>query len=684
MTGTPRRARPAARLSRREARAEAEALREAIARHDRLYYVENRPQISDAAYDRLRRRLEALEEAFEELRTPDSPTTRVGAPPAVRLERVEHAAPMLSLQAAFERAEVEDFDRSVRQRAPGRVRYALEPKFDGFSVEIVYRNGVFERGATRGDGLVGEDITRNLRSVRSIPLRLRHRQSAPGRLVVRGEVFLRKQGFQAMNRERLERGEEPFANPRNAAAGMMRQLDPRRVAGRPFDAVFYDLLAVGGAPFASHAEVLRAFRRWGLRTDPLNRFASSLREIGRFHRSLGARRERLAYEIDGVVIKVDDLALRRLLGARQRSPRWALAWKFEPRQEVTTLEGIAVQVGRTGTLTPVALLAPVDVGGVTVSRATLHNEQEIARKDVRVGDRVRVARAGDVIPEVVERVGRPRGRRRRRFRTPRRCPSCGGPVVREGAYRVCPAGLACPAQLAGRLIHWASRDALDIAGLGPETAKQLVELGRVRDVADLYRLRVRDLEGLEGFARRSAEALARAIGSARSPRLDRFLYALGIPGVGRRTAQILTRRFQTLAAFEKAGRADLEGVSGIGPEMAGAVVRFLRDRRNRRVLRRLALAGVRVRPLPKPRRAGALEGRTFAFSGRLERFTRAEARQAVEALGGRVASSVGAGADCLVVGEAPGSKLAEARRRAVRILDEAAFARLVGAGGGSR
>jgi len=673
--GAPRRFRDVGELSRAEARAEAAALREAIAYHDRLYYGKGRPRISDAAYDRLFRRLQELEETFPALRTAGSPTQRVGSAPLDALRRVAHAAPMLSLQAVLEEDEVEDFDRLVRQRAGDGVAYALEPKFDGFAVEVVYRDGSFHHGATRGDGETGEDISENLKTIRAVPLRLSGRP--PARLAVRGEVYLERQGFRAMNRERVERGEEPFANPRNAAAGLMRQLDSRRLAGLPFRAVFYDLLRAEGARFASHRECLRAFDRWGLPTDPHNHSATRLAQIARFHRKLYAERDRLAYEADGIVVKVDDLVLRARLGTRHRSPRWAVAWKFEPREEVTTLEDIVVQVGRTGVLTPVALLAPVDVGGVTVSRATLHNEAEIARRDVRVGDRVRIARAGDVIPEVVERVPERGHRRRGRFRMPRRCPSCGGPLVSEGAYRVCPAGLSCPAQLVGRLVHYASRDALDIEGLGRETARQLVERGLVRNVADLYALEARDLEELEGFGRKSAAALCDAIGRARSPRLDRFLYGLGIPRVGRRTARDLALALGSLEALEAAQAARLEQISGVGPEVARAVARFFRDSQNRRVLRQLGRRGLEVASGPRPRRTSRLAGRTFVFTGRLEHFTRAEAREAVEALGARAAGSVGAGTDYLVVGEAPGSKLDQARRRDVAVLDEAAFERLV-------
>jgi DNA ligase (NAD+) len=667
--------RPLEDLSSEEAAEEAAALRDGIGYHDYRYYVLNRPVIADAVYDRLLQRLKKLEEAFPAVRTPDSPTQRVGAEPVSSLKKVRHATPMLSLDAALEEAEVAEFLRFLgRETGQKGFTFDLEPKFDGLSVEVVYRDGAFAYGATRGNGEVGEDISHNLKTVGALPLRLQG--ESPERLAVRGEVFMPKDAFQDLNRRRIENGEEPFANPRNAAAGIMRQLDPRNVADKPIDIYFYSILDRSDSAPATHREVLSQLRDWGLKTDPHNDTADSLAAIRRYHERMAAQREVLPYEIDGVVIKLDDLALRRELGVRAASPRWALAWKFPPRQEVTELVDIVVQVGRTGILTPVALLEPVDVGGVTVSRATLHNADEVARKDVRVGDRVRVFRAGDVIPEIEGRVKQPGRERGPVFAMPEHCPACGAKVVREGAYHVCPAGLACPAQLVGRLVHYGSRNALDIDHLGEKTARQLVREGLVADMGDLYALGTDDLEALEGFAEKAARQLHDAIQGSRAVPLDRFLYALGIPHVGRRMARVLAEAFGDLAALRRADAAALEAVSEVGPEIAEAVVHFFADDANQQVLDKLHRAGVRPQSLGG--KAGRpLAGRTFVFTGALEGYTRSEAQERVEALGARATGSVSGETDYLVAGADPGSKLDKAREEGVTILEEGDFNRLL-------
>jgi DNA ligase (NAD+) len=659
------------------ARREVEALRKEIERHDRLYYVENRPAISDAAYDRLFRRLQELEAAFPELRSATSPTERVAGRPAAGLKTVAHHAPMLSLEAVMEAGEVERFLESVaRTTGPSRPAWVAEPKFDGVSVEVVYRDGRFHRGSTRGDGRTGEDVSANLKTIRSLPLRLRGRAPLPRLLAVRGEVFLPRRAFRRLNRERIAQGEEPFANPRNAAAGTVRRLDPGQVARTPLDVVFYDVLKLEGQRLDLHHVALERFARWGLKIDPHVARCTTRAEIERFHARLAGERDRLDYEIDGIVVKLDDLRLRDKLGARHRSPRWALAWKFPPRREVTTLEEITVQVGRTGALTPVALLTPVDVGGVTVSRATLHNASEVRRKGLQPGDRVRVVRAGDVIPEVVERVGPRRRGRASAFRMPRRCPSCGTALVAEGAATVCPAGLACPAQRVGHLIHYGSRDALDIAGLGQRTVRQLVDAGLVTTLADLYRLSVEDLLRLERFGPKSAGALHRAIRASMAPPLDRFLYGLGIRHVGRRLARTLADALGSLRALCAASVRELCGVPGVGPEIAESVVAFFADPENRRVLGRLGRLGVRPRAAQRRTASGKLAGRTFVFTGALSRSTRTQAERRVVELGGRSSASVSRQTDYLVAGAEPGSKLDTARRLGVRVIDERAFDRL--------
>jgi DNA ligase (NAD+) len=664
-------------MGRKAAAEQAEQLREALEYHNRLYYVKSSPEISDAAYDALFHRLEELEEAFPELQSPSSPTRRVGAPPVEELRKVEHRRPMLSLDSAEAEEKAREFARFIRENAREE-RYVLEPKLDGFSVEIVYRNGVFQYGSTRGDGRTGEEISENLKTVRTVPLRLQAGPELPSWLSVRGEVLMAREGFQQLNRRRVQRGEEPFANPRNAAAGIMRQLDSRKVVGLPLEVFFYEILASDrDRELVSHWEVLRHFADWGFSTNPLNRQASSFAEIAAYHRELQARREQLPYEIDGIVIKLDDRREREELGTRQRSPRWAFAWKFPPKKEITRLREIVVSVGRTGVLTPVALLDPVEVGGVTVSRATLHNQEEVRRKDVRPGDLVRVMRAGDVIPEIAGRVEEQPRVRGKPFSMPSSCPVCGTAVVREGAYATCPAGLSCPAQLVGRLVHYASRDALDIATLGEKNVRQLVERGLVSDLADLYDLREEQLRGLEGFAERSARKLHQAIMASKTPRLERFLYALGIARVGEHVARVLARHFGSLEALQRADRDALESVPEIGPEIAAAVYDFFQDRANRKTLERLRAAGVK----PEGGRAsggdGPLRGLTFVFTGELERHTREEAAATVESLGGRAASSVSGNTDYVVAGPGAGSKLEEARKRGVTVLDERGFEKLL-------
>ena len=665
-------------LSKDEARKEIDALRAGIDYHDYRYYVKNQPEISDALYDKLFKRLQELEEAFPEFQSDTSPTRRVGAEPVDELKKVKHAAPMLSLNAALEQKEIENFNRFVRRNTKKKeVLYTVEPKFDGFSVEITYEGGAFQYGATRGDGEVGENISENLKTVRAVPLRLQENSGLPSFLAVRGEVFMSRQGFQELNEGRIKSGEEPFANPRNAAAGTMRQLDPKNVSGKPLDIVFYEILKIEGQKVSSHWDTLQRLDQWGLKTNEHNRKVSSFDEIKEYHQELSEKRDDLDYEVDGIVIKLDDYEQRAALGTRHRSPRWAFAWKFPPKEEITTLEKIVVQVGRTGMLTPVALLQPVDVGGVTVSRATLHNEDEVRKKDLRSKDRVRIQRAGDVIPEVVERIKEQGKKRGNPFSMPDTCPVCGADVVKEGAYYFCPAGLSCPAQVIGGIIHYASRDALDIAGLGDKTASDLYKKGLVRDISDLYKLTAEDFLQLEGFAKKSANQLYDAIQQARRPRLDRFLYALGIRHVGQRVARIVAERFQSLEAMEKASKEDLEEIAEIGPEIAESVVDFFKQKKNRTVLKNLEKHGVKVQEIASGKKKAPLQGKTFVFTGKLENYTRNEAESRVEELGARATSSVSSQTDYVVAGEDPGSKLDEAKKENVAIIDEKEFRALV-------
>jgi DNA ligase (NAD+) len=666
-------------MTEKEAREEAKALREAIEYHDYLYYVKNQPEISDAVYDKLFSRLQKLEEAYPELQTDTSPIRRVGGQPMEKLKKVKHSKVMLSLNSVLDETEAKDFHRFIsRNTNEDKISYLLEPKFDGLSVEIIYEHGRFQYGATRGNGEIGEDISENLKTIKTLPMHLRDGQGIPSFLSVRGEVFMRKQGFQQLNKERIERGDEPFANPRNAAAGTIRQLDPGKVAGRPLDIFFYEILASEGKALSSHWEVLKEFPEWGLKTNPHNRKVSSFEEIKSYHHQLSEQRDNLEYEIDGIVIKLDNYGQRSALGVRQRSPRWALAWKFPPKEEVTSLEQIVVQVGRTGMLTPVGLLQPVDVGGVTISRATLHNEEETRNKDVRPGDKVRVARAGDVIPEIIERVKQPGKKRGEKFSMPKRCPVCGAHVFKEGAYYFCPGGLSCPPQLIGRIIHYASRNAMDIDGLGDKTAEDLVQKGIVKDIADLYNLSVEDLLKLDGFAEKSATQLYEAIQGTRSSRLDHFLYALGIRHVGERVARVLADRYRSLDALRNATRDELEKMEEIGPEIACSVAMFFSEKENKNILARLEDTGMKVQDMPKEKKALPLQGKTFVFTGKLKNYTRDKAQGLVEQLGARTTSSVSGETDYVIVGEDPGSKLDQAKKYKTEVLDEGQFDSLLG------
>ena len=652
-----------------------EELRREIRRHDALYYVHNTPEIADREYDELFRELQDLERTHD-LTTPDSPTQRVGEVPRNEFTKVRHLAPLLSLDTLLEEDEIRRFLERTEKALGRSPMYVVEPKFDGVSVEIVYENGLFMRGGTRGDGLVGEDVTENLRTIGALPLVLREDHPVPELLSVRGEVIMPLENFQRLNKGLVERGKEPFANPRNAAAGSLRQLDPRVTASRPLDLFCYDILFLRGNPEESHFDEFERLTQWGLRTDPHRELCQSEEEIIDFYRTMAEERDELPYEVDGIVVKVDRRLDRETLGTRTRSPRWAVAYKFEPRQEETVIEDIAVSVGRTGVLTPVALLRPVDVGGVTISRATLHNFGEVRRKDIRKRDTVRIARAGDVIPEVVERVPNAEEQRSEPFEMPRKCPVCRGEVVIRGAYHVCTNELSCPAQLKGAIRHFASRDALDIAGLGEKTVEALVEKSFVKDVADLFRLEKKDLLSLEGFAEKSARNLLSALANSKRSTMERFLYALGIPGVGTRIAKVLAEELGGLDRLKKASKEELIAIREIGPEISEAVVGFFSNRKNLDVLERLENMGLTFEKGAIDTRT-ELQDKTFVFTGGLERMTRSEAKERVEALGGRVTSSVSSTTDYVVVGREPGSKAEKAVELGLSVLNEEQFLELL-------
>ena len=654
-------------------------LRIEIRRHDYLYYVKDRPEISDAAYDRLFRELQDLESVHPDLITPDSPTQRVGAPPLDELKKVRHERPMLSLDSLVDREDVLAFDaRMNKELEQGPIVYTVEPKFDGLSVELVYEGGTFVRGSTRGDGTTGEDVTINLRTMRSLPLQLLPEPSLPTHLAVRGEVYIRLPDFHALNRRMTERGEDAFANPRNAAAGSLRQLDSRITADRPLVVTCYEIMATSAAPPLTHWDELEALARWGLPAPQQRQRCSSIEEVLNVHAQMETRRDRLPFEIDGLVVKVDRRDQQEQLGEKSRSPRWAIAFKFTPRKEITQIQDIVVSVGRTGTLTPVALLTPVEVGGVTISRATLHNAEEVARKDVRVGDTVKVERAGDVIPAIAERVAVAGEQRREPFRMPDHCPVCGATVAQEGAYYYCTGQASCRAQITGALEHFAAKSALNIEGLGKKTVIQLVEQGVVKDLADLYALTTAQLLPLDGFADRSASLLIEAIERSKQVSLDRFLVGLGIRQVGRHIAQVLARRFSTLDAVMAADREQLESVHEIGPEIAASLESFFRETHNREVIARLRRLGLVVAEAPcVVTGSRAFEGKTVVFTGGLQGYSRDEATRRVEALGGRAASGVSKQTDYVVAGTDAGTTLDRARTLGVTILTEEQFTALL-------
>jgi DNA ligase (NAD+) len=657
---------PVEELSERGAREQAERLREAIHYHDARYYVDNDPVIGDRAYDTLFARLETLEGAFD-LDTTGSPTQRIGGTPVDELDTVEHEAPMLSIDQSGDADDVRAFDERVRDGLGAEeVQYMCEPKFDGLSIEVVYEDGVYRRAATRGDGERGDDVTEQVRTIPSVPHRLRG--DYPDALAVRGEVYMPRTAFQEYNRERVEAGDDPFANPRNAAAGTLRQLDPSVVANRPLSVFFFAVLD-GSVAFETHESRHETLPAWGLRTSAESEVVDGIEAAIDYRERMLDARDDLDYEIDGVVIKVDDTAACEKLGATSRAPRWAFAYKFPARSERTTVRDIVVQVGRTGRLTPVGLLDPVDVGGVTVSRASLHNPEEIARLGVNVGDEVHVKRAGDVIPDVDEVVEKHTDGH---FAFPDTCPVCESPVERDGPLAFCTGGVACPAQLEQAIQHYASRGGLDIEGLGEKRVEQLLDAGLVEGLADLYELSTESLQGLEGWGERSAANLVAEIQATTEPPLSDFLTALGIPEVGSTTARSLARHFGTFERIETASEDDLRAVEDVGPTVAAEIRGFFESERNRAAIDDLL---EHVTPQETETDGGdELDGLTVVFTGALDEFTRSEAQAVVERHGGAATGSVSGNTDYLVAGDSPGqSKRADAEDNDVPVLSEAEF-----------
>jgi len=664
-----------------EAREAAETLRQTLRYHNYRYYVLDDPLVSDSEYDQLMNTLSELEDRFPSVRSEHSPTQRVGGEVRADFAPVSHPVPMRSLRAVYDQEGLASFDESCR-RALGvdSLQYLAEPKYDGLAVELVYEEGFLQVASTRGDGETGEDVTANVRTIPAVPLRLMSGgpKPVPAHLVVRGEVYIRKDEFEALNQARLATGEPPFANPRNAAAGSLRQLDPSVTARRRLHVFFYDVPVCEGIDFSTQWEVLQALPQWGL---PVNseylRLCRGAGGAHAYYENLAQARDELPYEIDGVVYKVNRLDYQKQLGARSRDPRWALAFKFAPRQGTTVVRDITVQVGRTGALTPVAELEPVRIGGVEVSRASLHNPSEVERKDIRVGDTVLLERAGDVIPYVVKPLVKKRRGTERPFVLPEHCPVCGAEVVvSEDKKTARCTGMACDAQLRERILHFASKGGLDIEGLGTKLAHQLVDTGLVRRLSDLYLLSKDDLLGLARMGEKSAENLLQALERSKEKTLPRFLYALGIPLVGEHLARVLAQNFATLDDLMNAGEERLLAVREIGPEVSRSIVKFFSEPDNRAAIAEMRERGVEpLNPLVNGEAHNEpLAGLTFVFTGKLERWSRSEAGRLVEQLGGRAAGSVSKNTDYLVAGPGAGSKLDEARRLGVEVLSEEEFA----------
>jgi len=666
-------------MEKKAAQLKIEKLRELINYHNYRYYVLDDPEVSDAEYDSLMKELEALEREYPDLITPDSPTQRVGGAVLSGFQAVTHAIPLLSLANAYSQEELDSFDRRVRELLSSPPRYTAELKIDGLAISLLYRDGVFIRGATRGDGQTGEDITNNLRTIRSIPLKLR--ESLAGDLEVRGECYMDKRAFEQLNKAQEEKGEKLFANPRNAAAGSLRQLDPKVTSERQLNVFLYGLGYSDALPPDSHYETLQWLSSLGFRTNPETQVFDSIDGVKEFIQYWHEKRESLPYDIDGIVVKVDSRVQQELLGTTAKSPRWAVAYKFPAMQKTTKVEDIIVQVGRTGAVTPLAILEPVFIAGSTVSRASLHNEDYVKEKDIRIGDTVVIQKAGDIIPEVVRSVPELRDGSERVFQMPQSCPACGTRLVREAGEAVWRCDNSqCPAKLVEGLVYFASRDALDIEGMGPAVVQQLVDAGLVKNPADIFKLTKEQLLGLDRFGERSAAKLVASIEEAKGRGLARLLTALGILHVGTQTAASLAAYFGSMEKLVTATEDQLAQVPDIGPVVASSISAFFQNPKNIQLIEELKKLGVKMDE-PKQSRGEAFSGKTFVVTGTLSQFSRKEAKDAIESLGGKTTESVSKNIDYLVVGEKPGSKLDKARELGISILDEQQFIDMLTEGG---
>ncbi len=668
--------------SRKSAKAAINGLSKAIRYHNYRYYVLDAPVIDDSEYDTLLLNLISLEEKFPELQSPDSPTQKVGGETLSELGTIEHAIPMLSLQTVYEESVVRDFDtRCQDELGVDAVEYSAEPKFDGLAVELIYENGSLAIASTRGDGLTGEDVTANVKTIRELPLVLLEtsEEAVPSRLVVRGEVYIRLQDFEKLNLKREKSGEPIFANPRNAAAGSLRQLDPKITASRPLRIFIYDAVESEGLSFDTQWSILKSLPKWGLPTQlKLSRICHGVKALLEYHSELDEKRDNLPFEIDGVVFKVNSKTDQDKMGYRARDPRWAIAYKFKPRAAATKLLDIIVQVGRTGRLTPVAELESVRIGGVTVSRASLHNQSEIERKDIRIGDTVMVVRAGDVIPQVEYPVKEARNGSEKEFEMPTVCPKCNSAIEMSVDKKLaqCP-NMSCPAQIRRSISHFASRGGMDIEGLGSKRVDQLVDAGIVTSLLSLYKMKNEDLHGLERFGERLIENLLEQIEATKSLPPNRLIYALGIPNVGEQTAKILAHNFDSITDLMAATETDLLRIETIGPEIARSIVEFFGRKETRAMVEGLIKAGL-GKESALEETSQFLTGTTFVFTGTLEKLNRREAKQLVESLGGKTSSIVSKNTTHVVVGPGAGSKLKKAQELGIEILSEDEFANMVG------
>lgn len=654
-------------------------LRELIDYHNYRYYVLDNPEITDAEYDKLMRELISLESQFPQLITPDSPSQRVGGEPLEAFKKVTHREPMISLADAFSEEELRDFNRRVTENVGNQVEYVVELKIDGLAVSLTYENGLLVTAATRGDGVVGEDVTQNVKTIKSVPLRLNiQKDKIPMVIEVRGEIYLSKEGFKKLNEEREEMGLPTFANPRNAAAGSIRQLDSKITAKRPLSTFMYALGYVEGIEFNTHLEVLEFYKACGFKVNPHIKSFNNFDDVIDYCMSWKEKRHSLPYEIDGIVIKVNSLHFQKILGSTAKTPRWAIAYKFPAEQKISVIEDIVVSVGRTGVLTPNAVLTPVQIAGSTVSRATLHNEDYIKEKDIHIGDSVIVQKAGDIIPEVVAVIKEKRTGNEKEFKMPHRCPECGSEVIRlpgEVAYRC--TGVSCPAQIRRRIIHFASRDAMDIRGLGPAIVSLLLSENLIKDVSDIYFLKKEALIPLERMGEKSANNLIKAIENSKKQPLNRLVYALGIPLIGSKASLTLAQEFKSMDRLQNATYEELIKIPEIGDKMAESIIAFFKQEQTKALITRLKEAGVNMLYAKEEIGPKPLENLTFVLTGALEKYSRSKAQELIENLGGKVTGSVSKKTDYVVVGKDPGSKYNKALELGVKILDEQQFEEMI-------